>query len=254
MIVRNEQIAAFAPSAEAAYAKSAADHLARFDPVLAAAAGPEGLQQAAKQGLEAARSHDLATGPALQLYLELMASLGSGFDGDPQYAWLRPFIDRREDMDNVERARYLHFHTNAYVIRAYGTNKEFARAAVQRAHEQLARFTGPSASVEIQPIELLKWLHPQRLDFVDSEAAAELFAAARKTAGEAGLPAPQGANLLTILMFLFGRDMATDPLYPWVKKALQGSKPGPERLKGLVEEARTHFAAILSGMREEESQ
>ena len=253
MIVRNEQIAAFAPSAEAAYLKSATDHLSSFDPVIAVSAGRAGLQQAAKQGLEAARSHDLASGPALQLYLELMASLGSGFDADPQYGWLKPFLDPREDMGSVERARFLHFHTNAYISRAYGANNEFARAAVQRAHEQLARFTSPSASVEIQPIELLKWLHPQRLDYVDSDAAAELFAAAKRTAAETGLPMPQGANLLTILMFLFGCKMATDPFYPWVKETLQGSKPGPDRLNRLVEEARTHLAAILSGMTQEES-
>jgi hypothetical protein len=253
MIVRQGQIDAFAEQAEAAYTKSAADHLAKFDPVLAHSAGEERLQEAAANGLEAARSHDLVSGPGLQLYLETMASLGSEFDRDPQYSWLKPFLDRRQDMGSVERARFLHFHTSAYISRAYGANNEFAQAAVERAHEQLERFAGSKTASEIQPTELLKWLHPQRLDFVDSGAAAMLSGEARAAAAAAQLPMPQGANVLLILIFLFGCGVASDPLYPWVKAALQRAESGPDRLNHLVDDARKHLADILRGMKKEES-
>lgn len=253
MIIRQGQIDAFAGQVEAAYTKSAADHLAKFDPVLAHSAGSEGLQETAANGLEAARSHDLASGPGLQLYLETMASLGSGFDRDPQYSWLKPFLDSRQDMGSVERARFLHFHTSAYIIRAYGANNEYARAAVERAYEQLERFAGTQAASEIQPTELLKWLHPERLDFVDSGASAMLSGETRAAAAAARLPMPQGANVLLILIFLFGWRVASDPLYPWVEAALKRAESGPDRLKHLVEAARKHLAGILGAMNKEQS-
>ena len=250
MIVRDEQMKAVAAQEEIAYAKSAADHLASFDPVLAATAGRERLEQAATIGLKDARRHDLAAGPAMQLYLEMMASLGSGFDADPQFRWLQPFLDPRQDMGAVERARFLHFHTSAYMTRAYGSGNEFARAAAERARDQLARFTQPSARVEIEPMELLKWLHPERLDYVDSAAASELSGDARKCASAAGFPLPQGVNLLLILMFLFGAKVASDPLYHWVGETLQGPRPGADRLNNLVDRTKEHLAAILAGNKE----
>lgn len=250
MIVRDEQLKAFAAQDEIGYAESAADHLERFDPVLAAAAGRERLEEAAKIGLQDARRHDLTAGPALQLYLETMSSLGSGFDADPQFRWLRPFLDPRKDMGAVERARFLHFHTSAYMTRAYGASNEFARAAAERARDQLARFTRPGAGVEIAPMDLLKWLHPERLDFVDSAAASELGGEARKCASAVGFPLPQGVNLLLILMFIFGAEVASDPLYHWVGELLQGPEPGADRLNNLVDRTKEHLAAILAASKE----
>lgn len=251
MIVRDSQIAVFEGPLEAAYTRSAVNYLAAFDPVLAAWAGREGLEQAARNGLTAARKHDLASGPALQLYLGLMASLGSSFDEDPQYAWLGPFLDHRQDMGSLERARFLHFHASAYIRRAYGATNEFAREAVERALDRLESLASPSAPGEMFPLEALKWLHLQRLDFVNAAAANQLAGEARKTAKAAGLPMPRSANVILILIFLFGYKVSSDPLYPWVEALLKGKEPGADRLNLLVEETRKHLAAILSYMTKE---
>ena len=161
-----------------------------------------------------------------------------------------PFLDPRKDMGAVERARFLHFHTSAYMTRAYGASNEFARAAAERARDQLARFTRPGAGVEIAPMDLLKWLHPERLDFVDSAAASELGGEARKCASAVGFPLPQGVNLLLILMFIFGAEVASDPLYHWVGELLQGPEPGADRLNNLVDRTKEHLAAILAASKE----
>ena len=210
-------------------------------------AWPSARRQQEFLGLSAARQHQFSENPSLQLYLEMMASLGSGFDQDPQYTWLRPFLDSRQDMSNVERARFLHFHTIAYMRRAYGDGNQFVRAAAQRALEQLVRFVGPAAAAEIRPLEILKWLHPQRLDFVESSAADKLAAAARNNAATAGLPVPQGSNVLLILAFLFGASVSTDPLYPWVSEAMKSGSTGAERLNRLVEATKLHLADVLAG-------
>ena len=252
MIIRGDQIEAFERSSQAAYAKSAATYLERYEPGLEASVGRPRLEEAALEGLEAARRHDLASGAALQLYLELMVSLGCGFDTDPQFDWLRPYLDKREDMDAVERARLIHFHVIAYLNRAHGTSNEFARAALERTLEILPRFAGNANAREVRGSDMLAWLHPERTDFVSPEAAAQLLDAARRQAAEAGLQAPNGTNLMLVLMFLFGHQIGADPLYPWAGEALRGASAGMDRLGCLVEGARNHLSAVLRRHRKEQ--
>lgn len=247
MIVRPSQVDALRAPAEASYLKSATDHLARVAPALSASAGRHGLEQAARLALDAARRHDLVAGPALQIYLELIAWLGSGFDTDPQYRWLRPYLDPREDIASIERARFLHFHAGAYRRRACGAGQEFARAALERGMEFLARWSG-AALGEAEPLKLLGWLHPQRLEFVDADAATALLASARETAAAAGFPPAAGANVLLVLLLLFGSKVAADPLYPWVGETLRGSGPAAERWARLLAAASRHIPAIASGL------
>ncbi len=251
MIIRDRQIEALRPLGEAGYARSAADYLTRYDPVLSIAAGREALEQASRQGLEAARRHGLTSGPALQLYLEVMMSLGSGFDTDPQYRWLGPFLEQRKDVGPVERARFLHFHARAYLSRACGPERELARAALEKARDFLAK--ADSARVEAQPAEVLRWLHPEKADFVDPAALSSLLVAAQTAASSAGFPMPQGTNLLLILMFLFGAGVGSDPLLPWVGRALRGPDPGPERWRRLLADAQNHIATMLGGLSKEKT-
>lgn len=249
VIIRETQLEAFRHASEAAFAKSAADHMTQYDPVLATAAGRERLEHAAAKALHGARAHDLASDRNLQLYLELTMSFGSGFTNDPQYRWLKPYVDPRDDMSAVERARHLHFHSTAYMQRAYGEKNEFVRAAFERAHENLRRLATSARS--IPAADLLHWLHPERVDFVDSEAATTLSNEASRLATSASLPLPQAVNVLLVLMFLFGHHIASDPLYPWVAESLMGAEEAPRQLESLVEAARKYLCAALTEMTKE---
>ena len=115
MVIRRDQMQALEVVSEAAYVESAVAYFERYDPVTAASAGRAQLQAAARLGLASARRYGLSSGPALQLYLELMATLGSGFDSDPQYEWLNPFLEPRKDMGGIGRSRLIHFHVSAYL-------------------------------------------------------------------------------------------------------------------------------------------
>jgi hypothetical protein len=251
MIVRRAQVEAFREPLEAAYVESAVNHMMRYDPVLASTAGRRQLEKAARQGLQSARSHDLSAGDALQLYLELMMSLGSGFDTDPQYDWLQPYLQPRQDMGSLERARFLHFHACAYLRRTRGRKRECSRAALNRALEFLNRLCGAGAPVEAKPEQLLNYVYPARKGFLTAETMAGLLPAARKIAAQAGFPAPQGTNLLLLLSFLFGTGVDNDPLYPWVGENLSGSAPGSERQTRMASAAANYISGILQSLNQE---
>jgi hypothetical protein len=222
MIIRTEQQQALAKTAEDGYVQSAVEHLEKHDPLLASAAGRAGLEQVARDGLEAARSYGLGNGRPLQLYLEIMMALGSGFDTDPQFAWLHDYLQPMEGLSTLDRARLLHFHVTAYLHRAYGAKGQIGRAVLERASllnlEQL-RDTG--LRFESRGMDLLKWLHPERMDFLEPEAVDELRSSAWSQATDARLGMPEGGMVLFLLMFAFGHQVCSDPLHPWLKPLLE---------------------------------
>lgn len=245
-VVRSEQMQAFRPGAESAYVESAVAHFEKHDPVAASAAGRKNLEEAARQGLEAARKHGLSQGSALQLYLELMAKLGSGFDTDPQFAWLHPFLEPREDLGTVERSRLVHFHAEAYLSRALGANGEHARAALGRALAALPRLVSSETPVELGALELIGWLHPERADFASASAAAELQDRARMDAAQAGLPMPQAASLLLMLEVLYGHEAARDPLQPWIGEAMASPGTPDQKFRALALAARKRLESDMA--------
>ncbi len=252
MIIRKQQFDTLTGTAESGYTEGAVRHLRRYDPLLAAAAGQAGLEQVAAEGLEKARKYNLGSGRELQLYLQLMMSLGSAFDTDPQFAWLQPFLREMEGVSTVERARLLHFHARAYLERAYGEKGEHGETALERTMQLTRdRLQRAGADFDTSGPKLIEWLHPQRLEYLDSEAVAGLTANARQQAGEAGLPAPEGAVFLFLLMFAFGHRVCADPLHPWLRKELadRGSEDSNARMDRLIARTQTYLTMMLRQIR-----
>jgi hypothetical protein len=245
MVIRRDQMQALEVVSEAAYVESAVAYFERYDPVTAASAGRAQLQAAARLGLASARRYGLSSGPALQLYLELMATLGSGFDSDPQYEWLNPFLEPRKDMGGIGRSRLIHFHVSAYLERARGPAGEFAKAALRRALDALPGLSTLDRAADEQAFGLLSWLHPERLEFVDSGAQAKLHEAARQAATGAGLLMAQASNVMLLLMFLFGHQVISDPLQSWVNDALLGPGSSEDRFQQLAQSARRRVETDL---------
>jgi hypothetical protein len=247
MIIRQEQTNSLAQAAEAGYVENAVAHLERYDPPMAAAAGRPGLERLARDGLTAARSHGFTEDRTLQLYLELLVSLGSGFDTDPQFRWLQPFLEPLDSISTVERARLLHFHATAYLDRAYGAQREHGRAVIARAAAiRLESLKHIGSDIDAAAKRLVDWLHPQRADFVDADALRDLAAGAREEAGRARLPMAEGAALLFLLKFTFGHNVCSDPLYPWLERQLASPDPPDEstRMERLAVRTQTYLTMM----------
>lgn len=253
MIIRTEQFDTLTKSAESGYVDGAVKHMEQYDPLLAAAAGRPGLEQVAREGLPKARGYGLGHGKELQLYLQLMMSLGSAFDTDPMFAWLHPFLTEMEGVGTKERARLLHFHADAYLERAYGVNGELGEKALERT-TQLTRDRLQLAGTELDArgSKLLEWLHPERLDYLAPLAVQGMIGIARRSAAEAKLPAFEGSAYLFLLLFAFGHRVCDDPLHPWLKKEL-ADQPGEDssaKMDRLLARTRLYLTMMLRQLRE----
>ncbi|MFN7920223.1 MAG: hypothetical protein U0Q16_09010 [Bryobacteraceae bacterium] len=240
MIVRQRQIRTLAAESEERSAASAARHLETYDPLLAAAAGKAGLQRLAGEGIPRAREYGFTAGNHLQLFLEMLMSFGNAFDTDPQYRWLRPFLDPAEGSP-AERASLLHFHAVSYLDRAFGERGALGLAALERGEnlnvDRLARIAG---SLRGRAPELLQWLHPERLEFLEPGALDELVDTAWKTAAGFGLDMPTGAALLLVLQFTFGHGVHEDPVHPWLRKMLEEQSDGKAKVEQIGAKANTY--------------
>ena len=252
MIIRAEQFETLTAVADAGYIQSAVAHLKTYDPLLAASAGDEGLAKVARQGLGAARGYGLGQGTALRLYLELMMSLGTRFDTDPQFGWLHPWLENIDGIGAVERARLLHFHATSYLDRAFGERGEYGHAALERISLlTLDRLRDVGKDFKSRGARLLEYIHPQRMDFLAPAAIDSLTAAAWTAANQASLPVQDGAVLLFLLMFAFGHNVCSDPLHPWLERQLRGGPgDGPARLQQIETRSRTYLEMMLRQLKE----
>lgn len=245
------QLARLQQESERSFAQAEAQHLAAYDPPLAAAAGPAGLEAAGRLGIAAARRCGWSEGPQVRLYLELMTSFGSHFDSDPLYAWLRPLLDPASEIPARERSRLLWWHAGRYLARAHGRNGVHLVAAGQRA----ARLTLPAladlgAQFHDNAPALLLRLHPQRIEFVSVDAARALVDQSPGEARRLQLGGPAAAPLLLCLMFGFGHRVADDPLHPWVREALQAASDPEARTAALHAAAQAQLARLLQAATE----
>ncbi|MDD2734875.1 MAG: hypothetical protein PHF56_13115 [Desulfuromonadaceae bacterium] len=248
MIIRNKQNNVLTQSAEDGYVASAVAHLKQYNPLLATSAGQSGLENLARKGLMDARRYGLAEGRSLQLYLELMMSLGIGFDNDPQFIWLHPFLQKMDGVGSVARARLLHFHATAYLDRAYGVNWEFGNAAIKRAvqiNTDQLRVVG--SGIGSRSMQLLHSIHPERMDFLDRYSLDSLMAQAVNEAMSARLPHPEGIGLLFLLKFAFGHEICSDPRHPWFVRILheESGRSESERMEWLTARTRKYMETLL---------
>ncbi len=227
------------------YVARAVAHLQVYDPPLAGAAGRAGLEKLARDGLIAARQQSFFQDRGVQLYLELMMSLGCGFDTDPLYRWLGPYLDANSGVAEVERARLLHFHVLAYLDRAYGERREHGGAVLERAATLSAeRLHQVGTNLDSKALAFVEWLHPQRADFIDSEAVQMLAVSAQKDAVEAGCNTPGGAALLFLLKFVFGHMVLSDPMYSWIQPQRRDTDDAAARVQRLMERSRAYLLAM----------
>lgn len=235
-----------------AFVKTEARYLAAYDPPLADSAGSEGVEAAVRHGVEAARSHGFTEGAQVRLYLQLMTSFGSYFDTDRQYIWLHPFLDAASDVLSLERSRLLHWHAKRYIDATYGENRMHALMALQRgARLSIEMLAEVGKEYSSRALALLARLHPERNEFVQSDAGQWLIGKAARESQRLGLAGPAAAPLLMCLMFAFGHGVADDPLYRWASRILSAPDfAGERRTAALLQAAHAHLDEMLRRVKE----
>ena len=239
LTIRKDQVLTLEQQALNRYARELVVHLQGFAPRLSELRGEKCMRQVVRTGIERAFRHGFTNRGPLRLYIELMVSLGIGFDTDPQYAWARDAIDAMAEPDQMARAALLYRRASDYFDAVMGPDNRHAIAALERitaaGAEGLMPDEGETARADAACV--MRSIYPEKMAFIGEVGSGRLFESACDAATRYGLRSARGRALLLGLQFGFGHAVTEDPLYPWVADALDAAHiPDPvtreQRLRG----------------------
>ena len=251
MKIRKEQVEALEAAAARSFQDQMVEHLKDFAPRHAEAVGEQGLREVVRLGIERAGKYGLTNRGAVRLYIELMVTLGSDFDTDPQFPWAAEVLTDEKIIGQAARTSHLYERAMVYLDRAGGPDKAYAIDALRTdAGRRIEDLATPGGSVRGTVLAEMKRTHPQKCACVGAPALRRLIEEGIESAKRFGLSTDAGAAVFVLLMFALGHGFATDPQFPWAAEALGERDPADpdERAERLHDAARSYFRQALAGL------
>lgn len=246
-VIPNEQTDSIKAVAIQKFELEMLEHMAAYAPKLHELYGDTVFQTMIRQGIQQAFVYGFSYRGPIRLYIELMFSLGHRFDTDPQYPWCRKILNDHNDPDQMRRAERLFAATDRYVTTAFGKANQHVVTALQRLKDDKTFFLQLfQTNRETSILAVLQGYYPEKTRAIGQRALISLVHRAQQEAENYDVATRQGANLLCVLMFIFGHSVMDDPLYPWVKRTLNGARfqQSNQRIGKLSAKTGTYMSAV----------
>jgi hypothetical protein len=226
-------------------------HFFAFYPRDCRLAGEAQVHEIVQLGIERAMAHGYRARNAVGLYINLMFSLGSRFDEDPQIPWARQQLGDDSVEEPLERMQRLFRTTEEYLIKTAGNDEELLREALRRITPGYFREPpeGDGAAFAKQAWARVSALYPQKAGVQGMEPTLALIASSIESAARRGIRSASGRYVYITNAFLWGIGFDTDPLYPWARRALATEAIGGEaaRVERLIRESLGRIERSLEG-------
>jgi len=223
MVIRGSQFDTFSRSAREQYEAELLEHMHQFEPNLCRLRGDEVVRDVIRSGIARAEAIGFNTHGPVQLFVELMFVHGYGFDTDPQLGWVQTALKSAPRFDQELRATRLHIASTEHLNRVVGPDRAYAYAALEK-WNSLRSFPVEGQQTEAKILKATQIVYPQIWEVVGENPLRQVIRKASMTAREHQLPADQGITVLSGLMFGFGHEIVSDPLYPWVSATLSAQR------------------------------
>lgn len=248
LVIRKEQMDTFRMVARRAFEDAMAQHLKTFSPLLCKAAGEERLRETIRLGISQAGSYGFTFRGPLRLYLELMLSLGSHFDTDPQYPWAIQILSNQE-APQMQRAEALYEKAVDCFKVIFGPNNIYLRTAVRNVRCTLLQPL-PLHQTDILSVisKQIAQVYPQKAIYVSTENLTALLRQGSDRARDHRLLSTRGGVLFIMLTLILGHCCSSDPLYPWIAQTLNNKNiiDSPSRVNTLETHALNWFDHMLA--------
>jgi len=244
--IRADQFETFERAAREAFERELLAHLKEFVPAHAKVLGDEGTLKVIRSGVDRAAGRGFALRGPIRFYIELMFKFGSGFDTDPQLPWAAEALADQDTGDEMGRANRLYARFEEYDAAVIGPESEYARAAARRGAGLTPADLDPPPGRDRTAVMLakMKEYYPEKAAVVGDGVLAGLLPLGGRRAAKYGITSPRGGMLFAVLMFVFGHQVDTDPLYPWVEGTLTADRADdPDRRAERVATKMLVFAA-----------
>jgi hypothetical protein len=242
MQIRSEQMLVFEDAALRKWTEDMVEHAREFAPQHTAAAGEENVRLAVRSVIQRTQQYGFTDRGPCRLFLELVLSFGSGFDTDPLLPWAASTLQL--DLDQHRRAARLHAASKEYFLFVHGENDEFAVAALRRALTVTEdSLVSAPESIDARIAKLLQSTYPEKYAYCGPAIIDAFLEASGETASRHGITTGPGRAILTGVLFAFGSQADSDPLYPWIGQALEGS--GQERAAKLHDRLKVYLERMI---------
>lgn len=215
------------------------DHLAEFAPKLHELRGHDVFLQVVRDGIKRARTMGFTLRGPIRMVLQNTVTFGTRFEFDPLYPGIRAALDlRTENEAEMDRAERVHQAVRDYWSRVIGKDGCVFLPAVNRIRESARTGASPQSIEALQ--DQLRAAYPERYDCATTAGVKRMIDHGLATMQKMSLPqTADTVTLISALMFALGHEVMNDPLYPWVRSALEDTTlPGPrERVLRLRDRA-----------------
>jgi hypothetical protein len=246
MIIRAEQMEAFASATQKNYETETLQHLKQDYPRAVRGVEDSKLRDFIKRGIKRAGRHGFQARGPVRRFIDFQVLLGHEFDTDPALFWISDILRDREGLEEFEQARRLNLHVTTYLNLVYGPGGEHVNKGMEHiATAELQELTRVGSAFDSYAIPWLQELHAHKCDYAGAPALQQLMQLARQASAQSRLPAVEGPPLLLGLLFAFGAGVLTDPLFPWVAGSLEAEGEPHARLKRLAAHTQTYMREAL---------
>ncbi|HEX5748948.1 MAG TPA: hypothetical protein VFZ09_22095 [Archangium sp.] len=239
--ITKEQLQVFRRLSRQSFVEEMLGHLHQFTPVHARSLRPKTLRSIIELGIQRANGHGWTQRGPVRLYIEVMFTLGSDFDSDPQFPWAATILGQElaDELQGI-RAHELYRATSTFLDAAAGPDGQYTLDALRRARAVgLKPAIGPFAEWDRWMLEELQVLGPEKSRYVGEQDLRDLLRHARAQARAHGAQTLVDEALIALLMFGLGHGCLTDPQFPWIAATLSARKASGgfgrfERLRGVA--------------------
>lgn len=249
MIIRTAQMKTLEVEGLAGFERRTLARLRQYFPKHHAHLGEEKLLEIIRYGRKLAESRGFFSERNITRYIELMCSLGSGFDQDPLMPWAKEIIADRSPGTTDHKMDRLYDRAWQYIEHASADFRELIEGRDDR------RFLDGLVALgrlPVEPVDL--WgeaavttevrtrfglLFPSKCAHVGDQCLEELVRYAMRTAAGHQIVSLRGNMIFITIMFVVGAGFPDDPQLPWASRVLRDAsiQDPSQRVNQLYSEA-----------------
>ncbi|ECJ2427910.1 TPA: hypothetical protein JDC26_004423 [Salmonella enterica subsp. salamae] len=189
------------------------DHIKYVFPSLPFSCGANDLYSYIEMNIVRAKNAGYTQRGAVRLYIDMMIIFGVGFERDPLF---KNIVTRNinENLSQIEKTMNLYSFLNRYINDVYGEGGVFFMESLNKFKD--FNINGISVTYENNFYNihaLLKYIYPQRYEFIGSNAIDHLNAFAEEYVERNKIVQINQKIYLIIVMFLFGCSLEYNPFY-----------------------------------------
>lgn len=153
---------------------------------------------------------------SVRFQIDLKIIFGAGFKTDPQYEWIRKWLEQNAHYSQLEQADFLFYDCVDYLQTVYGENNiNKYRTESQLEHFDLKSYTLTKENFDRDILAILKDLYPKKAELAGDNALKNLITQSKLTAStQFSCKYIDQYAYFIIMSYLYGHQFYNDPFLP----------------------------------------